>query len=148
MSRTRYLLVVGCATAASFGLIACGDSDKKAASNAASSAETHDPTTAAAGAPESVLAPDAAVATGLKALVKVGDGIATIADTTASKQASEGLEPEWAPVEGTVKRNDPDSYATIEEDLSLLESGDQAKAKTGAAEMSRTVDGYLADHPG
>ena len=51
-------------------------------------------------------------------------------------------------VEGTVKKNDPDSYATIEEDLSLLESGDQKKTKTGATEMSKIVDGYLAKYPG
>ena len=51
-------------------------------------------------------------------------------------------------MEGTVKKNDPDRYATIEEDLSLLESGDQAKAKTGAAEMTKVVDAYLVKYPG
>ena len=50
-------------------------------------------------------------------------------------------------VEGTVKKNEPDMYATIEEDLSLLESGDETKTKTGATELSKTVDEYLAKHP-
>jgi ABC-type Fe3+-hydroxamate transport system substrate-binding protein len=145
MTRTRYLVIIGCATAASLGLIACGNSDKKAASNAASSSET---ATETAGSPESVLAPDTEVAAGLNALVKVADAIAAIPDGTASKKASDGLEPVWSKVEGTVKKNEPDSYATIEEDLTLLESGAQAKTKSGAAELSKTVDGYLAKHPG
>lgn len=139
MNRTRHLLLVGCACALSWGLIACGDStDKKTGSS----------TTTAAPAPESQLAPDAEVAAGLKALVKVAEGISQVPDEAASKKASEGLEPVWMKVEGTVKKNDPDSYATIEEDLSLLESGDQTKAKTGAAEMSKTVDAYLVKYPG
>jgi hypothetical protein len=104
--------------------------------------------TTAAPAPESQTAPDAEVAAGLKALVKVAEGIGQVRDEGASKQASEGLEPVWMKVEGTVKKHDPDSYATIEEDLSLLASGDQKKTKAGAAEMSRTVDAYLAKYPG
>jgi len=138
MTRSRHLLTLGFACVASLGLIACGDDKDKDAASA----------TTATVAPESLFAPDAQVATGLKALVKVADAISKVSDEAASKKASEGLEPEWAPVEGTVKKNDPDSYATIEEDLSLLESGDQAKAKTGAAEMSKVVDGYLAKYPG
>ena len=39
-------------------------------------------------------------------------------------------------------------YATIEEDLSLLESRDAKKTKSGADEMGATVDAYLAKHPG
>jgi hypothetical protein len=136
MSRARHLIVLGFACAASVGLIACGDDDKGSAAK----------TTTVA--PESQFASDTEVASGLKALVAVAEGISKESDEAASKQASEGLEPVWMKVEGTVKKNDPDSYATIEEDLSLLESGDQKKTTTGATEMSKIVDGYLAKYPG
>jgi hypothetical protein len=138
MTPTRHLLAVGCACGA-LGLIACGDS------NDTSNART---ATTVAPAPESQLASDAEVSTGLKALVTVARGISEVRDETASKKASGGLEPIWMKVEGTVKKNEPDMYATIEEDLSLLESGDATKTKTGADEMAKTVDAYLAKHPG
>ena len=136
MSRARHLIILGVACAASVGLIACGDDDKGGAA------------TTTTVAPESQFAPDAEVASGLNALVTVAEGISRESDEAASKQASEGLEPVWMKVEGTVKKNDPDSYATIEEDLSLLESGDQKKTRTGATEMAKVVDGYLAKYPG
>jgi hypothetical protein len=139
MKRLRYLLALGCACAVSVSLISCGDSkDDKSAATA----------TTETAAPEDVLAPDAQVATGLTALKQVSVAISKVTDAAASKKASEGLEPVWQPVEGTVKKNEPDMYATIEEDLSLLESGDAAKTKTGAAEMGKTVDAYIAKHPG
>jgi hypothetical protein len=136
MKRTRHLLAIGCACAGALGLIACGDANDKSAE------------TTAAPAPESRLAPDAEVSTGLKGLVQVAQGISKVRDAAASKKASNGLEPIWMKVEGTVKKNEPDMYATIEEDLSLLESGDAKKTKTGADEMASTVDAYLAKHPG
>lgn len=142
MQRTRHLLAVGCACAGTLGLIACGDSGDSGDKSDASTATT------VAQAPESRLAPDAEVSTGLKALVQVAQGIGKVRDETASKKASAGLEPIWMKVEGTVKKNEPDIYATIEEDLSLLESGEAKKTKMGADEMASTVDAYLAKHPG
>lgn len=139
MKRTRFLLAVGCASVVPFGLIACGDSKDKPAATA---------TTGAAQAPEAVFAPDARVATGLTNLKQVAVDISKQTDAAASKKASEGLEPIWSKVEGTVKRNEPDMYATVEENLSLLESGDAKKTKTGADDMGRTVDAYVAKHPG
>jgi hypothetical protein len=141
MTRSRFLSGVGVACVMALGVGACGDDDKTDTTSTAV-------TTAVAAAPEDTKAPDAAVTAGLKGLVTVANGIAAIPDEAASKKASDGLEPIWMKVEGTVKDNEPDMYATIEEDLSLLESGDQAKAKTGADEMSKTVDAYLAKHPG
>jgi len=141
MKRTRYLVAVGGICAIALGVSACGDSDKTADTPPATTA-------AAAAAPEAQLAPDAQVTTGLKDLVTVAEDISKQTDEVASKKASEGLEPVWMKVEGTVKTNEPDIYATIEEDLSLLESGDQEKTKMGADEMSATVDAYLAKHPG
>jgi hypothetical protein len=135
MSRSRSLLAVSCICAVPL-VAGCGGDDERAAAPAATEA------------PESRIAPDAAVTAGLKGLVVVAEGISRLPDEAASKKASQGLEPVWMKVEGTVKQNEPDLYATIEEDLSLLESGDQAKTKAGAAEISETVDAYLAKHPG
>ena len=133
MKRTLRLLTLACVSAGLLLAAGCGDDEK-----ATSSSEP---------APESRIAPDTEVAVGLKALVGVANGISKVPNETASKKASEGLEPVWMKVEGTVKQNEPDMYATIEEDLSLLESGDQAKTKSGATELSDTVDDYLAKHP-
>lgn len=130
--RRGRLLVVGCALA--FGVGACGDDKGK--------------TTPAAQAPESRVAPDTEVETGLKKLVVVARDISREQDPAAAKRASEGLEPVWEKVEGTVKKNEPDLYVTIEDDLSLLESGEAAKTRIGADEMAKTVSAYLAKHPG
>jgi hypothetical protein len=132
MQRTLRAVALACVSAGLLVSAGCGGDDNKTSS---------DP------APESRIAPDAEVAVGLKALVGVANGISKVPNATASKQASKGLEPVWMKVEGTVKKNEPDMYATIEEDLSLLESGDQAKTKMGATELSKTVDAYLAQHP-
>jgi iron uptake system EfeUOB component EfeO/EfeM len=132
MKLTLHLLGVACALLLVAG--GCGDDDNAS--------------TAATEAPESRIAPDAEVSAGLRSLVGVADAISKASDKKASEQASKGLEPVWMKVEGTVKKNEPDMYATIEEDLSLLESGAQAKTRSGAAELSKTVDAYLAKHPG
>jgi hypothetical protein len=144
MKRLRYLVAVGCASASAIGLIACGDDDDTAGSTGAPAATA----TATEPVPEDVIAPDAQVATGLKGLKALAAEVGAETDSAASKTKAEGLEGFWAPVEGTVKKEEPDMYATIEEDLSLLESGDAAKTKTGADEMGKTVDAYLAKHPG
>jgi hypothetical protein len=140
MNRLGHLTAVTCAVALSFGAGACGDdNDSDKGSSAAATATA---------APEDVLAPDAEVTTGLGDLVKVAATVATKQDSDESKKAAEGLEPVWMKVEGTVKKNEPDLYATIEEDLSLLESGDSKKTAAGAAEIAETVAAYLAKHPG
>jgi len=134
MKRAGCLQAIGWACALALGLGACGEDKDKAK--------------AAGGTPESRIAPDAQVATGLGQLVKVAEDISAEQDATASKRASKRLEPVWMKVEGTVKQNEPDSYVTIEEDLALLESGVPARTKTGADELSATVDAYLVKHPG
>lgn len=137
MRRAGYLQAVGWACALALGAGACGDDKDQA-----------DEPKAAGSTPESQIASDAQVATGLEQLVQVAQDISAEQDESASKAASKGLEPLWMKVEGTVKQNEPDSYATIEEDLALLESGAPARTTTGAAELSETVDAYLAKHPG
>jgi hypothetical protein len=111
------------------GLAACGgDNDK---------------TTPAAPAPESVIAPDVQVTAGLKRLVVIAERVAG-SDRAAVKQ----LEPVWMRIEGTVKRNEPDMYLSVEDSLALLNKSDAVKTKDGARLMARTVLTYLAKHPG
>jgi hypothetical protein len=138
MKRTRALLAIGCACIVPFSLIACGDDGDDGAAAT---------TTTKSSAPEDVIAPDAKVAAGLTGLGKLATSISQTTNANAAKLKAKGLETFWAPVEGTVKRNEPDMYATIEEDLSLLESGEPAKTKAGAEELNETVDAYLAAHP-
>ena len=135
MKRALRLLAVACTCGALLVASGCGDDEETAGSGAKAP-------------PESRIAPDAAVSAGLKTMVVVAKGISRVPDEAASKKASNGLEPVWMKVEGTVKKNEPDMYATIEEDLALLQSGERSKTKTGAAELSKTVDAYLAKHPG
>jgi hypothetical protein len=99
------------------------------------------------GSPESHIAPDAEVTAGLKALKGVGDKVAGSADGAASKEAAEGLEEVWEPIEGTVKKNEPDLYLDIEDSFQRMSSGDLDNAKKGAAAMQTAVDDYLAKHP-
>ena len=100
------------------------------------------------GSPESHIAPDAEVTAGLAALKTVGDKVASAPGGAASKLASKGLEPMWQPIEGTVKKNEPDLYLDIEDSFQRMESGDLANAKKGAQSMATAVDAYLAKHPG
>jgi len=100
------------------------------------------------GSPESHIAPDAEVTAGLAALKAVGDKVAGAPSGAASKVASKGLEPVWQPIEGTVKKNEPDIYLDIEDSFQRMESGDLANAKKGAESMATAVDAYLAKHPG
>jgi len=100
------------------------------------------------GSPESHIAPDAEVTAGLAALKTVGDKVASTPGGAASKLASKGLEPVWQPIEGTVKKNEPDLYLDIEDSFQRMESGDLANAKKGAQSMATAVDAYLAKHPG
>jgi len=140
MKRTRALLAIGCACFVPFSLVACDDASAPAATTGAAGTDTT--------APKDVIAPDAKVAAGLTGLKRLATDVSTQSDSAAAKRKAAGLEGFWAPVEGTVKRNEPDLYSTIEEDLSLLESGDPSKTKTGAREMGDTVDAYLTKHPG
>jgi hypothetical protein len=99
------------------------------------------------GSPESHIAPDAEVTAGLTGLKGVADTIAGSADGAASKAAAEGLEPVWRPIEGTVKKNEPDIYLDVEDSFQRLESGDLDNAKKGATTLKTAVDAYLAKHP-
>jgi hypothetical protein len=87
------------------GLMACGD-DGGGDTGGSSSGTS----------PEEHFAPDAEVTVGLgKMKVTATDVKATVAGGSAVTDATDQLSAVWIPVEGTVKRNEPDLYATIEE---------------------------------
>ena len=144
--RGRFALVAAL-LATSVALAACGgdDSDSAGSSSTAVSDAT---TTQEAASPEETIAPDAEVGAGLVKLKGVAERVADAPDAGASKSAAEGLEPVWEPIEGTVKKNEPDLYLDIEDSFQRMESGDLDNAKQGAQSMATAVDAYLAKHPG
>jgi hypothetical protein len=127
----------------SVGLAACGGDDGDSAGSGTAGVAT----TAATAAPEDRIAPDAEVGAGLVKLKGVAAKVAGAADGAEAKQAAEGLEPVWQPIEGTVKRNEPDLYLDVEDSFQRLESGNLANAKKGALALDTAVDAYLAKHP-
>jgi hypothetical protein len=133
--------------AASVALGACGGGGNDSAGPSAGGVSDATTTQAASG-PESHIAPDAEVTAGLGALKAVGDKVASASSGAASKAAAEGLEPVWQPIEGTVKRNEPDLYLDIEDSFQRMESGDVANARQGARSLAAAVGAYLARHPG
>ena len=130
----------------------CGGSDGSSDSTAAPAASAA-ATDAAAAATEAAAAgasDAAAVAAGLQQMVTVAADAATktATDAEAGKTAAEGLEQHWAPIEDTVKANDPDTYVEIEDAMEALGSGDVAKAADGSTRMAAAITAYLAAHPG
>jgi hypothetical protein len=140
------LASVAALIALSAGLAACGgdDNDTSSASSAATSGAA---TTQEAASPEDTIAPDAQVGAGLVALKGVAEKVADASDGDQSKEAAEGLETVWQPIEGTVKKNEPDLYLDIEDSFERLSSGDLANAKKGEQALGEAVDAYLAKHP-
>ena len=97
--------------------------------------------------PEDQRTTDAAVATGMNAIDELA---AKIAEAPAAQGAtlSEGIEPLWQPIEGTVQENSQETYDAYEAAFTQLESGDVAQAAEGARAVSTATDAYLADFPG
>jgi hypothetical protein len=129
--------------AASVALGACGGDE----SDGGGASATSTATTQSTAAPEDHIAPDAEVAAGLVKLKGVGAKIAAAADGDAAKKAAAGLEPVWQPIEGTVKKNEPNIYLDVEDSFQRLESGNLDNAKKGAQALNAAVDAYLAKHP-
>jgi hypothetical protein len=98
-------------------------------------------------APEEKRTTAAAVATGIKGIDTLAAKIGA-ASADAGKTLSEGIEPLWQPIEGTVKANDADTYLAFEDNFALLESGDVAKAQRGAAGVKAAAAAYLAKFSG
>ncbi len=141
--RGRFALVAAM-VAVGVALGACGSDDNSSSSSAATSDAA---TTQAAASPEDTIAPDAAVGAGLVKLKGVAEKVADASDADTSKAAAEGLETVWKPIEGTVKKNEPDLYLDVEDSFERLSSGDLANAKQGEQDLTKAVDAYLAKHP-
>ena len=142
----RRLLVGAVMAATGLALGACGSDSGDSGSTSASSSSAAT-TAASTAAPEDTIAPDAAVGTGLVKLKGVAAKVAAAPDGDSAKTAAEGLEPVWQPIEGTVKKNEPDLYLDVEDSFQRLESGDLDNAKAGARALNTAVDAYLAKHP-
>jgi hypothetical protein len=104
-------------------------------------------------APEEKRATAAEVATGLGKIDDTAKGVASRAagDKAGAQAIDAQIEPVWKTIEGTVKANSQDGYATFEDSFGLLESaanaGDAAKAGTASATISKAVADYLAKYP-
>jgi hypothetical protein len=103
--------------------------------------------------PEEKRATAAEVATGLRTIDGTAKGVASKAagDKAGAQALDAQIEPVWQTVEGTVKANSQDGYATFENSFALLElaakAGDAAMAATGSSAVSKAVADYLAKYP-
>lgn len=70
------------------------------------------------------------------------------APAAQGKTLSDGIEPLWMPIEGTVQENSQETYDAYEGAFTLLESGDVTKAQEGAKAVDDATTAYLADFPG
>jgi hypothetical protein len=105
-------------------------------------------------APESLRAPAAQVAGGLHAIDALSQKIAAAAATDAkkAKALTEGIEPAWQPIEGTIRANDKDNYLRFEDAFAALGkaagAGDGPKAEEQATDIADAVKVYLQTYPG
>ena len=70
------------------------------------------------------------------------------APAAQGKTLSEGIEPLWMPIEGTVQANSQATYDAYEGAFTLLESGDVTKAQAGAKAVNVATKAYLLKYPG
>jgi hypothetical protein len=149
LGRIAVLLIAAVALVAA----GCGGSDSSTGSGSAPAASTvaaGASSGADANATRSATSSAADVSAGLQQMVTVAADAAakSATDGAAGKTAAGGLEQHWAPIEDTVKANDPDTYVEIEDSMEQLQSGDATKATDGAARLAAAVTAYLAAHPG
>jgi hypothetical protein len=96
----------------------------------------------------------ASVATGLQQIDQIAKGIAESAGTDKAKAADldHQIEPVWMTIEDTVKKNDQNTYLTMEDSFEVLgkaaNNGDAAAATKGATTISSAVQAYLAKYSG
>jgi hypothetical protein len=129
------------AAAALVTLVACSSDDSTSTADGTSSAsETED-------TPEDLRTTDAAVAEGMNDINKLAADIAA-APAAQGQTLSEGIEPLWMPIEGTVQENSQETYDAYEGAFTLLESGDVTKAQEGAKAVDEATTAYLEQFPG
>jgi hypothetical protein len=128
-------------------------SASKSATSPPSQTPTSSQTSTSSQAPEEKRATAAEVATGLRKIDDTAKGVASkaAADKAGAQALDAQIEPVWKTVEGTVKANSQDGYATFEDSFGLLESaanaGDAAKAGAASTAVSKAVADYLAKYP-
>ena len=139
-SRVVSGLVVAAALVALAGC-SSGSSSTPAADGASASAA------ASSSKPEDQRTTDAAVAVGMTAINDLAVQIAA-APAAQGKTLSEGIEPLWQPIEGTVQENSQETYDAYEGAFTMLESGDVTQAQQGAKAVNDATAAYLAQFPG
>jgi hypothetical protein len=128
------------AAAALVTLVACSSDSTSTTSDTASASATDTK-------PEDQRTTDAAVAQGMNDINKLAAEIAA-APAAQGKTLSEGIEPLWQPIEGTVQANSQETYDAYEGAFTLLESGDVTKAQEGAKAVDTATKAYLEQYPG
>jgi hypothetical protein len=94
------------------------------------------------------------VAQALKTIERAGGDIAAhaAADKAKAEHGVEVIEPLWKMIEGTIRANDPNSYAAFEDAVADLgaaaKAGDARKAGGAAGALSSAVQFYVAKFPG
>ena len=131
------------AAAALATLVACS-SDNSTSSDPTGDTASASPTGTT---PEDLRTTDALVAEGMNAINALAADIAA-APAAQGKTLSDGIEPLWMPIEGTVQENSQETYDAYEGAFTLLESGDVTKAQQGAKAVDDATQAYLADFPG
>ncbi len=130
------------------GLVAAVALVSLAGCSSSSTSEASPPAaSASATKAEDLRTTDAAVAVGMKAIDALVAQIAA-APAAEGKALSEGIEPLWQPIEGTVQENSQETYDAYEGGFTLLESGDATKAAEGAKAVTEATAAYLAKFPG
>jgi len=140
LARIATAAIAGTLTVAA--VAACG-SDSPKTNATASSSSSEDPHTK--------VSTDAEVATGLHKMEdEAAEVLAAASDKSEAEAAGDELHETWEDIEGTVKQNEPDMYAQIEEDLAVLRDADKDATAKQAAEddLGVVIDQYLAKHPG
>ncbi|HSV66771.1 MAG TPA: hypothetical protein VLJ59_12790 [Mycobacteriales bacterium] len=116
------------------------------------SAPTSSAPTPSSAAPEDQRTGAAQVASGLRKIDQIAkDIVAAGTDTAKAKTLIAQIEPQWKPIEGTVKANSTDTYLAMEDSFAQLAKaadGDAATAVKGATTVAGTVAAYLAKYPG
>ena len=85
-------------------------------------------------------------------MVATATTIATsVAAGTKIADAGEQLEANWSEVEGTVKTKEPETYLSIEDAITGLDTAGKAADAAGAAKVSgklgTAIAAYLVKHP-
>lgn len=137
-------VLAGLVAAAALVALAGCSSDTSTSSPSTDASSSASPTGTT---PEDLRTTDTAVAKGLNQINALAAEIAA-APAAQGQTLSDGIEPLWMPIEGTVQENSQETYDAYEGAFTLLESGDVTKAQQGAKAVDDATKAYLAKYPG